>query len=357
VKFEPLTWADLQDTGNAQSQLVLIAVARHADWDAGTCYPSVRAIADMAKCSEKTARRHLKQLKTDGFIELSERFAESGERTSNLITLVGYAEWVITLRAGGGVARPKRAKRYRDDDLPDVEDAQPETNPEGCETPPPPGQSDQGPPVNLTRAPGHVLTRAPGHLVTRAKEHSLQLSSELSPQPPGASEGEGVLVLDGLEGLPAGTEHVRLCLARIATVLEIKHAKPAMLLAEIATALKPEPEPVLDELAGIVIRERKKIVSVKCVLDCLAKAHAAVPPMTIRDGDESYAAWVAHYANNRGMLSVARAHGFTVRSKWPPGFASRAVPAAPGAPAGRAVLADAAGRAVALGSEHDGGKP
>ena len=119
--------------------------------------------------------------------------------------------------------------------------------------------------------------------------------------------------------MPPGTEHVRLCLARIATVLEIKHPKPAVLLGEIAAALKPEPETVLDELAGVVIRERKKIVSVKCVLDGLAKAHAAVPPMTIRDGDESFAAWSAHYASNRGMLSVAKAHGFTVRSKWPPG--------------------------------------
>lgn len=337
MKFEPLTWADLQDTGNAQSQLVLIAVARHADWDTGTCYPSVRAIAEMAKCSEKTARRHLKQLKADGFIDLAERFADGGERTSNLITLCGYAEWVVTLRAGGGVARPKRAKRYRDEDLPEARDepsdasddaAQDDTS-VGCETPPPPGQSDQGAMVNLTGGPGHVLTRGPGHLVTRPKELSSELSVELSPQPPGAFEGEGEGRFALLEGLPKGTEHVRLCLARIASVLEIKHAKPALLMAEIAAALKPEPEPVLDELAAIVIRERKKVVSVKCVLDCLAKAHAAAPPMTIRQGDESYEAWAAHYANNRGMLSLAKTHGFTVRSKWPPGWKSETAGGSP----------------------------
>ena len=69
---EPQTFVDLQDAGNAQAQLILQAVARHADWNTGQCYPSQDALAIMAKCTSRTVRAYLAKLEADGFIKREE---------------------------------------------------------------------------------------------------------------------------------------------------------------------------------------------------------------------------------------------------------------------------------------------
>lgn len=130
---EPLTFADLQDAGNAQSHLILLAVARHADWDTGECFPCVKTLARMAKCSEKTARRHLARLEADSLIEREERKREDGGRAPDLIRLVGYKKWIETNRKGGRVNKPKSVPKYEDPPL-----------------------------VNMTSPPGHNGSRAPG---------------------------------------------------------------------------------------------------------------------------------------------------------------------------------------------------
>lgn len=109
---ETLTFADLQDAGNAQSQLVLLAIARHADWDTGECHPSVNTLARMAKCSVNTARRHLVQLVEDGLIERETRNRADGGRTSDLLRLAGYQKWIETNRKGGQVDKPVAIQPY-----------------------------------------------------------------------------------------------------------------------------------------------------------------------------------------------------------------------------------------------------
>ena len=109
---ETLTWADLQDAGNAQAQLVLLAIARSADWETGEGYPDLKTIADRAKCSPRTAWTYVKKLADDGLITRVPRKRYDGGRASDLITLAGYCDWRRALREGGVVARPRALKKY-----------------------------------------------------------------------------------------------------------------------------------------------------------------------------------------------------------------------------------------------------
>jgi hypothetical protein len=109
---ETLTYVDLHDAGNAQAQLVLYAIARHANWDTGRCWPGQTVLARMAKCSERTLRTYLKKLEADGLIKIDERRDEHGARQSDLITLVGYEMWIKSLREGGKIEKPKKINDY-----------------------------------------------------------------------------------------------------------------------------------------------------------------------------------------------------------------------------------------------------
>ncbi len=145
---ETLHWADLQDAGNAQAQLVLFAIARHADWKTGECWPSQEALAEMSKCSDRTVRSYLKQLEENGFIVRETRLRSDGGRGSDLIRLNGYADWVNTLRGGGQVSAPKRADT---------------------------------PPENLSGTPGKLPSDPPGKQAScRPGKQSSALEGELS---------------------------------------------------------------------------------------------------------------------------------------------------------------------------------
>lgn len=174
---EPQAFADLQDTGNAQAQLILQAVARHADWDTGECFPKQETLARMAKCCERTLRSYLKKLEADGFIEVVERRRDDGGRTSNLLRLVGYQEWISANRNGGLVASPKAAKRYEQ----------------------PPGKSCHGVPAEDATPTGNILAGAPGNLLA-GQEHSLNDQFNKSAQAREDSKSDLKSEVDDLAG-------------------------------------------------------------------------------------------------------------------------------------------------------------
>lgn len=109
---ETLAWADLQDCGNAQAQLILLAIARNADWNTGICETSQSTLSQMAKCCDRTIRRYLSKMEQDGLISREERRDERGYVKCDRLTLVGYSEWVSTIRKGGTVESPKAIKPY-----------------------------------------------------------------------------------------------------------------------------------------------------------------------------------------------------------------------------------------------------
>lgn len=76
-------WAlDDVRTGDPITKLVLIALADEADDDGGSCYPSLRRIAQRAECSIATARRHVAKLESAGLISVH-RPAQQGRGHHN----------------------------------------------------------------------------------------------------------------------------------------------------------------------------------------------------------------------------------------------------------------------------------
>jgi hypothetical protein len=67
---------------------------------------------DNGQMHVRTVRRYLDKLQADGLISIEERRDENGHRQSDLITLIGYQEWVTALRNGGKVDKPKEIKGY-----------------------------------------------------------------------------------------------------------------------------------------------------------------------------------------------------------------------------------------------------
>lgn len=120
--MDALAYVDLQDTGNAQSQLLLVAIARCVDWETGQGFPGIDRLAKMAKCSPRTVQNHLARLVEQGFVSVEPRTDKRGRQTSNLYTICGYADWLATLRKGGTVSAPKSVEKYQDADVPTPQD-------------------------------------------------------------------------------------------------------------------------------------------------------------------------------------------------------------------------------------------
>ena len=84
-----MKWASEQKAGNSTNKCILWILANYADQDF-TCFPSIKKIANMAECSESTARRSLHDLRKKSLIEIRERYQAYGDKnrqTSNAYIL------------------------------------------------------------------------------------------------------------------------------------------------------------------------------------------------------------------------------------------------------------------------------
>lgn len=169
----PQTWAWHQDAGNAQAQLILIAIASFADVKTGEAFPSRDTLAEMAKCTPRTITTYLRALEEAGLIVCQTRTRDSGGQTSNLIVLIGYSEWAEALRNGGSVAKPKRVENLS-------------TRPEKSET-------EQS---SLSTPPGSLLSTPPGKQVSTPNELPLNDSINSGAR---ARAGEGGARASALE--------------------------------------------------------------------------------------------------------------------------------------------------------------
>ena len=89
MSFEAMKWASEQKAGNSTNKCILWILANYADQDF-TCFPSIKKIANMAECSESTARRSLHDLRKKSLIEIRERYQAYGDKnrqTSNVYVL------------------------------------------------------------------------------------------------------------------------------------------------------------------------------------------------------------------------------------------------------------------------------
>lgn len=326
------TFVDLIDAGNAQAQLILKAIAQHADWNTGECWPTVRAISEIAKCSPKTVRRYLRKMKEDGLIEMEERWqdgeGESGRQTSNRIVLAGYAEWIEGNRSGAAVRKPLKVPHYKA----------------------PPGQDDHGTdedapldslggaseynsgPQGVVKESSGAGQSGPGPLdnkVSTQEPSSKPSSQQISPPPPrtrGARERVSDFdLIEELrrEGKPAHIlDHLIGPLSR-AIIVQAKDHKD--LFAEICALkeLADLPNRALDELARQIKHDRTKLVVVKNVQDYLDKALRLVPRIKIfPDMTAQWTAWTLHYnAVNRSKYAeyCEKQGWFSELTEYPPG--------------------------------------
>ena len=82
-----ITWAWGQKCTNAAEKLTLVALADHCGED-GTAFPGAGRLADKTGSSERTVRRHLDQLETDGKLTRQRRRRRDGTMGTYTYTLV-----------------------------------------------------------------------------------------------------------------------------------------------------------------------------------------------------------------------------------------------------------------------------
>ena len=103
---------------NPTETLLLVALADHVGAD-DRAWPSVRRLASAARCSPRTARRHLESLETKGAIERNRRRREDGSHSTYEYRLsrewfglgqsdqgVGHIDLGVGTSSDQGVGRP-----------------------------------------------------------------------------------------------------------------------------------------------------------------------------------------------------------------------------------------------------------
>jgi DNA-binding MarR family transcriptional regulator len=357
-------YVDLQDAGNAQAQLLMKAIAQHADWKTGETICGVRSLAEIGKCSMKTVRRYLKKLQKDGLIELETRHQDgeddNGRQTTSRITLVGYAEWAAANRNGGTVKRPMRVPKYAGSDggSPPGQDDQGGTGTPCEQEALPPGQPDQGPLDNLSVPPGHLLSTPPGQQGDQGKNLHSNLEDNTPPQPPKRAErargarargnaksgNEADQLLAPLRSEPSLAGAVALLIEPIARQRKILAPDPGYMLGKVATWAAGLPETVLKAAAHSLLEARRSAVGEEHIVAAVREQAkvAGLPPLvsrpaaprvaadgkidiSAREHPEAFAAWMAHHEQRvrqrqPNQFTLGRVHGFVREATlFPPG--------------------------------------
>ena len=80
-----MEWAVEQDCGDAQSKIVLVVIAKHANKKL-QAFPSVSRIAKLANMSPRSVHRKIIRLQELGLLQVKNQ-GKDGKKTSNLYTL------------------------------------------------------------------------------------------------------------------------------------------------------------------------------------------------------------------------------------------------------------------------------
>ena len=96
MSWSAMEWAVEQDCGDAQSKIVLVVIAKHANKKLQS-FPSVSRIAKLANMSPRSVHRKIIRLQELGLLHVKNR-GKDGKKTSNLYTLrvVTDSQGVVT---------------------------------------------------------------------------------------------------------------------------------------------------------------------------------------------------------------------------------------------------------------------
>ena len=85
MSWSAMEWAVEQDCGDAQSKIVLVVIAKHANKKL-QAFPSVSRIAKLANMSPRSVHRKIIRLQELGLLHVKNQ-GKDGKKTSNLYTL------------------------------------------------------------------------------------------------------------------------------------------------------------------------------------------------------------------------------------------------------------------------------
>jgi len=85
MSWSAMEWAVEQDCGDAQSKIVLVVIAKHANKKL-QAFPSVSRIAKLANMSPRSVHRKINRLQELGLLHVKNQ-GKDGKKTSNLYTL------------------------------------------------------------------------------------------------------------------------------------------------------------------------------------------------------------------------------------------------------------------------------
>jgi hypothetical protein len=361
-------FVDLLDAGNAQAQLLMKAIAQHADWRTGEAIPGVRSLSEIGKCSMKTVRRYLKRLKADGLIDLEGRYQdaddENGRQTSSKITLMGYAEWAAAVRNGGTVRKPAKVRKY--DASPPGQDDQGAGGTSGQHEGTPPGQVDHGPLDNLSAPHGHEVSTPPGQQGDQGKNLHSNLEDNTPPLPPKrAKRARGARARDDLKDrnevdqLLASLREKPEWREAIADLIEpvlrqrlLAAPDPAAVVADLAAWAAPLDRDVRRAAAHRLLETRYATVTSEHFVEAVRAVQNAIGaevivdrpgvPAVSADGlimigrrkhPEAFAAWLAHHEalrreRRQHKVELMERHGYLrVPTQFPPGHQHTGAPA------------------------------
>ena len=83
---------------------VYAALARFADAATGECWPAIARLERVLGLARSTVKIYLRKLEDAGLIEIEERWAEPGDRTSNLYTLLDCTPVAVAKRVAARAA-------------------------------------------------------------------------------------------------------------------------------------------------------------------------------------------------------------------------------------------------------------
>ena len=100
MSWSAMEWAVEQDCGDAQSKIVLVVIAKHANKKLQS-FPSVSRIAKLANMSPRSVHRKINRLQELGLLHVKNQ-GKDGKKTSNLYTLrvVTDSQGVVTESQG-----------------------------------------------------------------------------------------------------------------------------------------------------------------------------------------------------------------------------------------------------------------
>lgn len=198
--FEVQTWA-LAQRPNQAAKFVLTILALYAD-ERATCFPGIELLADVARMSEKSVRRHLKALQEEGLIYVERRTYRLADgqvrRSSNRYYLLVFG--VESLRADLR-SYPQSAGQSEPDNL--TASAEEVKLTSSGSYPQSAGQSE---PDNLTASGPRSGQSVPPKRSPVTANELPDITNPSPPSPPETYLGERVVVRDAAS--PLGAEPV-----------------------------------------------------------------------------------------------------------------------------------------------------